>query len=310
MADTPLVTVVTVIYNLLKANRKEEFRQCMQSVREQTYAKIEHIIIDGASTDGTLDLLHEYEQEWGVKVYSEPDKGIYDAFNKGIARARGKYIAFLNSDDFWHDSRGVEESVRVLEEERADFSYAPSVSTEKKEWVYDNNISSFLFKTPFNHQTMFARTERLRQIGGFDLQYKVFADCDVMIRLLMKGAKAVRVPLCFLTFRPGGFWQSYDPVLLKQEKQTMYRNNFSSFLSEHEFVLLWDFKLSPHFRKVLRRKVHPVVYREIRAHFRWRRKEKVWEFMQDIPFRRSFRHRLADRIIYAVDSLLPRRNEW
>ncbi len=117
-----LVTIVTATYNLFKAGRSEYFRQCAESVHAQTYGHIEHIVVDGASTDGTLGLLKEYEDKGWLRVFSEPDKGIYDAFNKALARARGKYIAFLNSDDWWHDATGVEQSVHMLELTGAAFS--------------------------------------------------------------------------------------------------------------------------------------------------------------------------------------------
>lgn len=120
--EKPLVTVVTITYNLINAGREKFIRQCIDCVRVQTYKNVEHIIIDGASTDGTLEIFKDYP--W-LKVFSEPDKGIYDAMNKGVAKASGKYIVFLNSDDLWHDNRAVEESVKALEENNADFSYAP-----------------------------------------------------------------------------------------------------------------------------------------------------------------------------------------
>ncbi len=91
-----LVTVVTITYNLIKSGREKYVRQCIECVHNQTYQNIEHIIIDGASSDGTLEIFKDYP--W-LKVFSEPDKGIYDAMNKGVAKASGKYIVFLNSDD-------------------------------------------------------------------------------------------------------------------------------------------------------------------------------------------------------------------
>ena len=93
----PLVSIITVTRNLIDAGRKDFFRQCVESVRMQDYPNIEHLIIDGASTDGTVDLL----KEMNVNYISEPDAGIYTAINKGISLSEGKYVAFLNSDDFY-----------------------------------------------------------------------------------------------------------------------------------------------------------------------------------------------------------------
>ena len=95
--NTPLVTVVTVCLNVIQTGRKEMFLQCVESVRRQTYPRIEHLIIDGASTDGTIPLL----QSLNLSFFSEKDTGIYDAMNKGIARGKGEYVLFLNTDDFF-----------------------------------------------------------------------------------------------------------------------------------------------------------------------------------------------------------------
>ena len=92
----PKVTIVTVVYNLIENGREQYFRQCLESVHKQLYQNIEHIVIDGASNDGTIDLLEEYNKKGWIKYYSEPDTGIYDAMNKGIEKATGKYIVFLN----------------------------------------------------------------------------------------------------------------------------------------------------------------------------------------------------------------------
>ena len=101
MVKKPKVTVITITFNLIKAGRKQTFIKCMESVHNQNYKNIEHLIIDGASTDGTLDLLKEYQKKGYIKYKSKKDKGIWDAMNKGIDVASGDYITFLNSDDFY-----------------------------------------------------------------------------------------------------------------------------------------------------------------------------------------------------------------
>lgn len=204
----PLVTVVTVTFNLVKNDRAALFRRCAESVHEQTYGAIEHIVIDGASSDGTRELIAEYEAKGWLTCRSEPDKGIYDAMNKGIAAAKGKYIAFLNSDDYWHDSRGVEWSVRCLERAQGDFSYAPYNAVRADAGKCDAcmpELGGFCSSMPFCHQTMFTRTELLRAAGGFDAEhYRIAADYDMILHLLVRGAKPVFVPLNFTTFRRDG----------------------------------------------------------------------------------------------------------
>ena len=94
MADktSPLVTVITITFNIKKAGREKFFRQCIESVHKQHYKNIEHIIIDGASKDGTASILDEYFKKGWIRYIRESDEGVYDAMNKGIAMAKGKYI--------------------------------------------------------------------------------------------------------------------------------------------------------------------------------------------------------------------------
>ncbi len=234
----PLVTVITATFNLLEAGRADFFRQCAESIRAQSYPAIEHLVLDGASTDGTAELLRDYEARGWLTVHSEPDKGIYDAFNKGLRLARGKYIAFLNSDDFWHDPRGVEASVRALEEAQADFSYAPcriihqngSTDIENEE----PTIGRFFCQVPFCHQTMFCRTELLREYGGFDdASFRMTADYNVVTRLILDGRREVRVPLNFTSFRRCGFSDdAANASLLEEECTAIYRRYYAPIIGE------------------------------------------------------------------------------
>lgn len=202
----PLVTVVTITYNLIKDGREKFVRQCIESVKNQTYPNIEHIIIDGASADGTLEIFKDYP--W-LKVYSEPDSGIYDAMNKGVAHANGKYIAFLNSDDFWHDNRAVEVSVNALEENNADFSYAPCTYIDKNDEVEGYSwpaVESFFARVPFCHQTSFTKTELVK----FDTRYKVLADFNLYVTLFLSEKKGILVPLNFTSYRHTGISSGSD----------------------------------------------------------------------------------------------------
>ena len=110
--DEPLVSIITVTYNLIKSNRKESFLRAVDSVKKQKYLKVEHIIVDGGSDDGTLDLI----KNTGLNYISEPDNGIYDAMTKGIKLASGEYIFFLNSDDYLFDNSVVATIVNAFKE--------------------------------------------------------------------------------------------------------------------------------------------------------------------------------------------------
>lgn len=205
----PVVTVVTVCFNLLKNERRSCFAQCLSSVQRQDYPNIEHLVIDGASQDGTVGMLREYEQKGYLRLISEPDSGIYDAMNKGIRQARGKYVVFLNSDDFWHDEKAVSASVEALERTDAAFSYAPrTIVREDGSFLCTESAALGVFPClmPFCHQTMFTRRDVLQQMQGFDsLRYRSAADYELVLRILLNGFRGVYVPLNFTSFRLGGF---------------------------------------------------------------------------------------------------------
>lgn len=210
MSDNlPLVTVITATFNLVKNERVDFFRQSVESVHAQDYPNIEHLVIDGASSDGTLDIIHEYELKGWLTCHSEPDKGIYDAMNKGVRLAKGKYVVFLNSDDYWHGERGVSASVKALEETGAVLSYADrNVVTEEGELMWEEyaDVGVFLHQMPFCHQTVFTKRDTLLQYNGFDFEaYKSAADYDLITRIILGGEPVVYVPCNFTSFRFGGF---------------------------------------------------------------------------------------------------------
>lgn len=228
MTEKPLVTIITITFNLIKVGREKTFRQCVKSVHNQTYKNIEHIIIDGASSDGSLKIIKEYADKGWIKYISEPDNGIYDAMNKGIKMARGKYIAFLNSDDFYHNINAVKLSVEALEKNDADFSYANYVliNEKRKKEVIKGEIEKFLYTMPFGHPTMFTKLSVIREMGGFNETYKLPADYDLIIRLILKDYKSIYINKHIASYRLGGLGTAIDH---SDEITSIYVNNYSSF---------------------------------------------------------------------------------
>lgn len=242
----PLVTIVTITFNLIKEGREKYFRQCVESVHSQTYANIEHIIIDGASTDGSVDLMKEYAKKGWIKYNSEPDTGIYNAMNKGVKIAKGKYIAFLNSDDFYHNTDAVSLLTEAMEKDLADFSYANFiVSGEKETYIEKGEIEKFIYTMPFGHPTMFTKTSVIRTEGGFDEGLKLPADYDLIIRIILKGYKSVYVDSEIATYRLGGLGSTNDH---SDEITKIYLKNYSTF---------YDFVDSEQARKIMYEQVVP-----------------------------------------------------
>jgi len=119
------LSIITVV-----KNNKEFTESCIKSVREQNYSNFEHIIIDGASTDGTVDVIRNHENG-NTKVISEPDNGLYDAMNKGVRLSDGDIVGFLNSDDMLYDDRVLESIVKVFYENEIDSCYGYLVYVDK-----------------------------------------------------------------------------------------------------------------------------------------------------------------------------------
>ncbi len=226
----PLVTIVTITFNLVKAGRVNYFEQNVKSVHGQTYKNIEHLIIDGASNDGTLETIKKYAKKGWLNYTSEPDKGVYDAMNKGLKAAKGKYIAFLNSDDFYHNKSAVELSVKKLEKENKDFSYANYIVIGKNQrYIEKGELERFIYIMPFGHPTMFAKTEVLRKIGGFDEKMGLPADYDLIIRLILKGYSSTYIDSEIATYRLGGLGVINDH---SNDIGRLYVKNYSAF---HKF---------------------------------------------------------------------------
>ncbi len=261
-----LVSVVTITYNIINAGRKEFLRQCIESVHNQTYGNIEHIVIDGASTDGTVELIREYADKGWLTYYSEPDKGIYDAMNKGIEKATGKYIAFLNSDDFWHDPRGVEESVKYLEKENADFSYAACYYLDENGnciGCLKPQIGSFYVRMPFSHQTMFTKREKMLELGKFDDSLKSAADYDFVYRLILSGAKGVQAPLNFTSFRFIGI-SSIQADASAKECEKILEKFFSQYgFSREDSYKCWNYRPKKEFVEKIKDDLDAAICEEV-----------------------------------------------
>ena len=169
--EKPLITVVTVVYN-----GAESLEQTITSVINQTYDNIEYIIIDGASSDSTLDIIKKYEDKidyW----QSEPDKGIYDAMNKGISLSSGEWINFMNSGDCFFDHDVIEKiSKYSINNPIYDIIYGDVVKKDNtKIKQYSPTYINFLLERSLCHQSIFAK-KRTFINNYFNISYKIIAD--------------------------------------------------------------------------------------------------------------------------------------
>lgn len=239
MTTPPTVSVITATFNLITNNRQERMCRSVESIHAQTGCQLEHIIIDGGSTDGTLDFLKPYEEKGWLKVYSEPDKGVYDAFNKGIKKATGKYVCFINSDDYLENSQGLSRALSYLEQSGADFSYSP-VSYEQNGKIImtdDKTVSmcNVFYYMPGCHQGMVFKKDLFSTIGYHDLSYQICSDYDFILKAVLQKATFVKVPEKYAVFGLEGLTGN-NPEIINKESVSIKAKNFDISYDEAEKI--------------------------------------------------------------------------
>jgi len=235
--NKPLITLVTVVFN------GEKFlEETIQSVINQTYDNVEYIIIDGGSTDGTLDIIRQYEHAIDYWV-SAKDNGIYDAMNKGAKLSSGLFIGFVNADDFLYLNTISTLATGFIENE-FDYTFGAVdifwVYGEYKETSFPiiniNYSKGFYIDMPSHHQAIFIRSNLFKKIGGFDLQFKLRADYDLILSVISSSKKVWYFPDSVGVFRLGGASGSYDTFLenfklLKKHEVGFLKRNIVTFES-------------------------------------------------------------------------------
>ncbi len=201
MNKKPLISIVTVSYN-----SEETIRKTIESVLYQSYAHIEYIIIDGKSTDSTVDIIRSYETAFSEKgiVYrwvSEPDEGIYDAMNKGVAMCSGDIVGIINSDD-WYDKQAFDKVIEAYQKNpTTDIFYADLVfvGANSERVLKPGNLESLKYEMRIFHPSTFVRREVYTKQGNFNTDYKLAADYDFLLRGYRKGLffTYIQYPLAF-----------------------------------------------------------------------------------------------------------------
>ena len=176
------VSVVTVNYN-----NSAELEETLKSVVAQEYRNIEHIIVDGSSTDGTIEIVEQYaEKHPEIKWISEPDNGIYYAMNKGLKMVTGEVIYFLNSGDILFDRDVLGKVVKEFEKSHADFIFGDIVEvyeTQKTKRKYWNVSKLFLYGHMICHQACFFRKSLVDKVGFFNESFKIAADYEYLLKI-------------------------------------------------------------------------------------------------------------------------------
>ncbi|WP_218140451.1 glycosyltransferase family 2 protein [Ectothiorhodospira marina] len=234
--EKPLVTIITVVFN-----GSRHLAGAMDSVFSQDYTNVEYIIIDGGSSDGTLDLIREHQARidyWR----SEPDEGIYDAMNKGIELARGDVIGLLNADDILYPaaiSRIIEAmggeakekytcgAVDLIDETGAVYGHSrPFEKTIRERRRY--------LEMPCPHLSVFVGREVYERIGAFDTQFRLRADYDFLLRAIESNAPCTDLDFAVGAFRSGG--SSGGMATWLETRRVLQTKGINSFYTNYIFI--------------------------------------------------------------------------
>lgn len=203
------ISIITPTYN-----SEITIRDTIESIIHQNYNNLEYIIIDGASSDKTLSIIDEYQSRIEIKVISEPDKGLYDAMNKGIAIASGEIVGILNSDDLYANDKVLNDVANCFTKNEkieacyGDISFFNTNNPNKvtrlwKSGEYNENKLNNGWIMP--HPSFFLKRSVYQENGGFKENFKLAADYELMLRLLkVRGLKTQYISKTLVKMRTGG----------------------------------------------------------------------------------------------------------
>lgn len=204
------ISIITATYNSSKT-----LRDTIESVLKQTYSDIEYLIVDGASSDHTMDIVKEYEPQFEGRLrwISEPDNGLYDAMNKGFKMATGEVIGILNSDDFFTSATVLEQVANALSDLQVDAVYGDIHFVQDADlnrcvrYYSSRGFRRWKMRLGFMpaHPSFYCRKAIYDQYGAFDTSFKIAADFENLLRLIfVHRIRTVYLPLDFVTMRTGG----------------------------------------------------------------------------------------------------------
>jgi glycosyltransferase involved in cell wall biosynthesis len=230
--DKPLISIITVCYN-----SEKYIRDTIESVLNQTYDNIEYIIVDGESTDKTLNIIKEYESKFNgrMKWISEPDEGIYDAMNKGIDMVNGDWINFMNAGDSFYNLNILS---LIFSSKYTNIYESVSILYGKTKIIYNkdnykiftpNDLDDFWKGIIFNHQSSFVRADIMKK-NKFNTQYVYSADFNLFYHLYKKDYIFKEIDLIIANYDYNGISsqqqleviKEYSNIISKKEKNLYY----------------------------------------------------------------------------------------
>ncbi len=234
MTKLPLISVVTVCYN-----SKNTIERTFKSILNQTYSNIEYIVVDGMSTDGTLEIIKKYEEFFNkqniiFKWKSEKDNGIYDAMNKGIKMATGDIVGIINSDDYYERLALEIISTEYLNDNTYDVYHGLLNYYYSEKFSMIRGVdSSSLSQQMIEHPTCFLKKTTYEKYGYFNCKYKYVADYELLCRVKRNGGKFKLIDKVIANFFDGGAGDSIDSLVeaLKFKREYEFINTRTYILN-------------------------------------------------------------------------------
>jgi glycosyltransferase involved in cell wall biosynthesis len=250
-------------------NAERTISRTLDSIYSQTFPKsnFEHIIVDGQSSDATLAIISKYPYS---KWISEPDNGIADAFNKGLSRANGKYLLFLNADDYFANNHVLEKC------------YQFAVTHNYPPWFYgyvlipiNNTLGIYkrllppnewgmMFGPKIDHQATFVDRDILRNLGGFNIQFKINMDYDLWQRLFEKGYTPVNCNLVISVFSTSGISSNFNKLSQNEnfDIRMKFRNTRLKKILGNIIDIFVYSNITITLSKIINRKILPLIFKK------------------------------------------------
>lgn len=222
------ISIITVCYNAEKT-----IERTIRSIINQNYPDIEYVVVDGKSTDKTIEILEKYKNYIGV-IVSENDKGIYDAMNKGIALASGSYVLFLNADDYLFSADTIKNMMSIVSSDQvSDIFYGNVLMYEDnngyaKIWKPELASSKLLYRSTLPHPSTIFKRSLFEKIGMYDDSYKIAADFEFFVRAFRESANFRYLDQLVAVFSYGGISTSGKyKKLTHDEREQILEKHFS-----------------------------------------------------------------------------------
>ena len=248
-----LVSIITVVFNNVSY-----IRDAIQSVSSQNYPHKEHLVIDGGSTDGTVEVIKEYEDQISVFI-SEPDEGIYDSLNKGIMHASGTVIGILHSDDLFCDEQVVSEMITKMSDTKSEFCFSDMVIVDDESgkvmrYYMANYFKKWMFRIGWMppHPTCFIKRSLFDEFGLYSTKYKIAGDFDFFVRIFFgREINWIYLDRITVRMRKGGVSNS------GWKSKILIANEISHSLQSNQVWSLHIFQLARYFIRLIEMVVKP-----------------------------------------------------